>query len=107
MLSRLSFLLWALSLVSQSFAADTLLFAVDIIRHGDRTALIELPAANYHEPLGLGQLTATGMQQEYQLGHTLRDEYIQKDLLPTQYQTISPHLLTLLSFQKAIMTSSR
>lgn len=69
------------------FAADTLIFAVDIIRHGDRTPIISLPAANYQWQEGLGQLTAEGMQQEYKLGMEFRKKYVeQTHLLPDQYK---------------------
>lgn len=67
--------------------SDTLIFAVDIIRHGDRSPIISLPSADYQWPQGLGQLTPEGMQQEYQLGVEFRKRYIeQTHLLPEQYQ---------------------
>lgn len=69
------------------FAADTLIFAVDLIRHGDRTPVSSLPAVHYEWKEGLGQLTAEGMQQEYNLGQALRKKYIeQTHLLPEHYQ---------------------
>ncbi len=73
-------------LAANVFASEKLIFAIDIIRHGDRTPLIELPKAPHHWQEGLGQLTPIGMVQEYQLGKRLREEYITKtQLLPEQY----------------------
>lgn len=68
-------------------AADKLIFAVDIIRHGDRTPIYPLPAANYQWKPGPGQLTAEGMRQEYEMGAKFRKKYIdQAHLLPDHYQ---------------------
>ncbi len=62
-------------------------FAMDLIRHGDRTPLKSLPAAPHQWPEGLGQLTAKGMQQEYELGVKFRKKYIDDlQLLPEMYQ---------------------
>lgn len=69
--------------------ADTekMLFAIDVIRHGDRTPLGALPAVTWKWKQGYGQLTPTGMRQEYQLGSRLRTVYVdQYHLLPAQYQ---------------------
>ncbi|MCW8410197.1 histidine phosphatase family protein [Legionella sp. PATHC035] len=83
---RLSFLL-LLSVPSLLFADDTLVFAVDIIRHGDRTPIIPLPAVNYQWREGPGQLTAEGMRQEYKLGVEFRRRYVeQAHLLPDHYE---------------------
>ncbi|CEG57234.1 histidine phosphatase family protein [Legionella fallonii] len=83
---RLAFIL-LMSMPSLLFAAETLIFAIDIIRHGDRTPLNSLPAVNYQWPQGLGQLTAEGMQQEYKLGMGFRKKYIeQTHLLPEHYE---------------------
>jgi hypothetical protein len=69
-----------------AFAAEKLVFALDLIRHGDRTAIGELPTAPHHWSEGRGQLTALGMQQEYQLGLNLKQRYkIDTPLLPTHY----------------------
>lgn len=83
---RLTFAL-LISAPSLVFAADTLIFALDIIRHGDRSPLITLPMVNYQWPDGLGQLTAEGMQQEYELGMKFRERYVeQTHLLPEHYE---------------------
>lgn len=70
-----------------SFAhADKLILSIHVIRHGDRTPIIELPAAPLTWREGLGQLTAKGMQQEFQLGRQWRQYYIDKEhLLPAVY----------------------
>jgi acid phosphatase len=57
-------------------AQDKLVFAVDIIRHGDRT-----PLTNHFKedptnwPEGFGRLTALGSNQEYALGSEMRRLY--------------------------------
>lgn len=71
---------------SCSFAQGKLIFTIDIIRHGDRTPLITSPEMEKIWPQGLGQLTPKGMSQEYELGKTLRQQYVNKyHLLPKQY----------------------
>lgn len=75
------------SQASLVFASDTLIFAVDIIRHGDRTPIALIPTINYQWKAGLGQLTAEGMQQEYKLGMKFRTKYTeQSHLLPEHYE---------------------
>lgn len=67
-------------------AEDKLLFAADLIRHGDRTPLSEFPAEPHVWPLGFGQLTPRGMRQEYNLGAAMRAEYVDRyHLLPSSY----------------------
>lgn len=76
-----------ISTPSLVFAADTLIFAVDVIRHGDRTPVVLIPAINYQWQEGLGQLTAEGMQQEHKLGMEFRKKYIEQNhLLPERYK---------------------
>ncbi|MGL5741031.1 MAG: histidine phosphatase family protein [Legionella sp.] len=83
---HLSFAL-LISAPSLVFAADTLIFAVDIIRHGDRTPIVALPSLNYQWQEGPGQLTADGMQQEYKMGAEFRKKYVeQTHLLPEHYE---------------------
>lgn len=70
------------------FAADKLLFAIDLIRHGDRTPFTFLPTVDYQWKEGPGQLTAEGMNQEYNLGMAFRQKYIeQTHLLPENYES--------------------
>lgn len=86
-LSTTSILFLSAMLPMQSFAAEKLVFAIDLIRHGDRTPVISIPAAQNKWTEGPGQLTAIGMQQEYNLGVKLRQRYVDKEhLLPAQYQ---------------------
>lgn len=68
------------------FAQGKLIFVIDVIRHGDRTPLIASPEMEKIWPQGVGQLTAKGMRQEYELGKLLRQQYVnQYHLLPKQY----------------------
>ena len=63
-----------------------LIFAIDIIRHGDRTPLSNIPTVEHVWPEGLGQLTTLGMAQEYALGQEMRKRYItQGHFLPESY----------------------
>lgn len=74
-------------LSTASMATEQLVFAVDIIRHGDRTPEYGLPTVHHQWKPGKGQLTATGMQQEYVLGKSRREEYVnQYHLLPARYE---------------------
>ena len=66
---------------------EKLIFAIDVIRHGDRNPIIAIPAVAHDWPEGLGQLTALGMHQEYELGKKCRHDYVNKEkLLPSSYQ---------------------
>lgn len=72
---------------STAFAAEKLVFALDLIRHGDRTPTDTIPATHHTWPQGLGQLTARGMRQEYDMGRAFRKRYIETEhLLPANYQ---------------------
>lgn len=66
---------------------ENLIFSLDLIRHGARTANDDLPTAPHTWEEGKGQLTATGIQQAYQLGLKLNQRYRQDNLLlPETYQ---------------------
>lgn len=63
-----------------------LIMSIDLIRHGDRTAIVAFLKAPYREKIGSGELTAKGMQQEFQLGRRLRKIYVENyHLLPSRY----------------------
>lgn len=86
------FVTWLLliSKLSIAFAVTggKLVFAIDIIRHGDRTPIVDIPKEPHRWPEGFGQLTALGMQQEYLLGSKLRKKYInQEQLLQATYSS--------------------
>lgn len=79
-------LVFGIFISSSVFAQGKLIFAIDIVRHGDRTPLIASHEMEKNWPQGVGQLTPTGMRQEYELGKILRQRYINKyHLLPQQY----------------------
>lgn len=70
------------------FAQEKLIFAIDVVRHGDRTPLLLSPEMEKIWPQGLGQLTPRGMRQEYDLGKLLRQHYVNEyHLLPKSYKT--------------------
>jgi hypothetical protein len=63
-----------------------LIFAVDLIRHGDRTPLMELPTVSYTWKEGLEQLTQKGINQEFALGTKFKKRYLtDSHLLPEHY----------------------
>ncbi len=85
---HLSYALFFLCAFQIVFAAEQpkLLFSIDLIRHGDRTPVQEIPNSPYPWKEGLGELTALGKKQEFNLGRQLREQYIQHyHLLPLRY----------------------
>lgn len=87
MWQRKKLFLMALFLISFKITAqEKLLFSVDLIRHGDRTPILQIPASPYPWQEGLEELTAQGRDQEKQLGKMLRKKYIEQyHLLPACY----------------------
>jgi len=70
-----------------TLAKETLVFAVDVVRHGDRTPRFKIPKSSHQWKEGMGQLTARGMQRSFQLGTSFRKKYVYKyHLLPKNYQ---------------------
>jgi hypothetical protein len=83
-----------ISFISNSaFAAEELLFSMDLIRHGDRTPIYQIPKSHLNWKEGLGELTTKGIHQEIQLGEKLRRIYINQDhLLPKTYNPNSMYV---------------
>jgi hypothetical protein len=78
-----------------AMAADDskMVFAIDVIRHGDRAPIADFPAAPHKWPQGLGMLTAEGMRGEFELGKQFRARYIDKNhLLPPAYTSDSMYV---------------
>ena len=75
-----------LFLYATCFAQGKLIFAIDIVRHGDRTPILASAEIEKKLSYGKGQLTPTGMRQEYDLGTLLRQRYVHDyHLLPPHY----------------------
>ncbi|MDA9271927.1 histidine phosphatase family protein [bacterium] len=90
MLKSLLSIVLGVLVYSCTFAQGKLVFAIDLVRHGDRTPLIASPGMEKIWPQGVGQLTPQGMRQEYDLGKILRQQYVnQYHLLPKHYDTNS------------------
>jgi hypothetical protein len=81
-------LTYLLALSCKSFAYDsTLIFASEVIRHGDRTPMEDVLSPTHQWPGGMAALTARGLHQEFELGGQLRKIYIdQYKLLPEHYE---------------------
>lgn len=56
--------------------AEKLVFATEIIRHGERTPHIDLPHMPNDWEQGVGQLTDRGIEQQRELGYNARKIYI-------------------------------
>ncbi len=86
-----------LLVASVGAAAEQLIFAVSLIRHGDRAPYAELKSSTIkHEwPWGIGELSPEGMRQEYDLGRTFRRRYVETlKLLPSTYQAKAIYALS-------------
>ncbi|WP_462324245.1 histidine phosphatase family protein [Desulfoplanes sp.] len=67
--------------------SERLIFAVTVIRHGDRTPFAQLVNDPHAWDIGASQLTAKGMQQQFKLGQKLRKRYVEEcALLPATYE---------------------
>ncbi|RUR07803.1 histidine phosphatase family protein [Legionella sp. km772] len=87
-------------------AANRLIFSLDVIRHGDRTSFEDLPNAKHSWQEGLGQLTAIGMKQEYELGLKLHQRYIENHaLLPKNYEAGAVYVQST-DFDRTIMSAT-
>lgn len=86
-----------LLIVSTLAAEEKLIFAVSLIRHGDRAPYEKLDSRviKYEWPEGIGELTPEGMRQEYLLGKELRKRYVKEyELLPPGFRTNSMYVLS-------------
>jgi acid phosphatase len=69
-----------------ALAGDRLIFAIDLVRHGDRNPVAKIPKSPHLWDGELGALTQAGTDRELQLGKTLREEYVSKtSLLSKRY----------------------
>lgn len=85
-----SMLFYVFLMNTSVYAAQTVVFALDIVRHGDRTPISEIPTDPHLWAQGLGELSARGMEQEFSLGMQLREKYVNRDkLLPPNYDVNS------------------
>lgn len=102
---KVFFLATMLSITLSAYAQETLIFAFDIVRHGDRTPLLVIPNAPHTWTEGMGQLTARGMRQEMQLGNNLRKKYIdQYKLLPSHFDNESIYVFST-DFPRTLMSA--
>ena len=79
------------------YAQETLIYSVCLVRHGDRTPWSDAGFANIHYkwPYPLGELTPLGINQEYLLGKSYREKYVDRlQLLSTEYQADSMFVLS-------------
>lgn len=83
----------------------TLIFAVDIIRHGDRTPGIDIPSSPYPWKEGLGQLTPVGMRQEYNLGKKFRARYVNNYHLLSENYTTGTIYVRSSDFDRTLMSA--
>ncbi len=96
---------WLVLALSSSAEAEKLIFALDLIRHGDRTPIHDIPSKPYSWPQGLGQLTARGMQEAFLLGLALRKRYIETNhLLPESYHAETMYVRSS-DFDRTLMTT--
>jgi len=82
----LSIVFISLLFTNNALAKEQLIFTVDLVRHGDRTPIQQIPKSPHLWKEGLGELTPEGMKQEFELGTALRKKYIDEyHLLPSHY----------------------
>lgn len=94
---RTLFLVLFLLVVATAGAAEELVFAVTLIRHGDRSPYAKLEGSVLPDdwPDGIGELTPEGMRQELDLGRRMRQRYVDTlGLLPAHYR---PNAVAVLS----------
>ena len=86
-------------------ARETVVFAIDIIRHGDRTPINDIPNYPYQWAQGFGELTPLGMEQEFNLGQKFRNTYVnQYGLLPPKYDVQTMYIRSS-DFNRTLMSA--
>ncbi|XP_044172917.1 prostatic acid phosphatase-like [Acropora millepora] len=87
LLSSFGCLLWLLCTHTVSYGKPELRMANVVYRHGDRSPVSGFKTDIHMNfwPQGLGQLTQSGMMQEFILGQFLRDRYVDK-LINSSYR---------------------
>ena len=76
---------------------EKLVFAVTLIRHGDRAPYARLKSnkINHQWPNGIAELTPKGMHQTYLLGKKIRERYVDTfHLIPPEYKNDSLYVLS-------------
>ncbi|WP_108649391.1 histidine phosphatase family protein [Dongshaea marina] len=86
--------------------SSKLLWAGVLFRHGDRTPTAALPKHPYPWHQGLGQLTARGMHQEYLLGQSLRERYVQRYSLVEPQFSVSELYVRSTDKDRTLMSAS-
>lgn len=98
-------IIFLFSIPAASFSAEKLIFALDLIRHGDRTPISTIPSVPYRWEIGLGQLTAEGMRQEFEMGKQFRKRYVeQTHLLPAHYQRETMYVFST-DYERTLMSA--
>lgn len=104
-LTFLFLLLFCASFKSFALEQAKLVFALDLVRHGDRTPTETIPSMPYIWSEDLGQLTPKGMQQEYELGVKLRKKYVEDHhLLPQHYRSEALYVRST-NFDRTLMSA--
>lgn len=86
--------------------ADKLIFATEIIRHGERTPNMDLQNFPSHDTLGFNQLTPGGVNQLINLGKKHKEKYIEKYDLLQSYYTPNDVYARATDFDRTLMSSN-
>jgi lysosomal acid phosphatase len=99
--------IFLLSLCTYKVAfADKLIFATEIIRHGERTASTDLINFPYEDPRGKGQLTANGITQVRDLGTQLHTTYIDTYRLLSEHYNPNEIYARSTDFDRTLMSAN-
>jgi hypothetical protein len=98
-------MLFLLSIVAVSHANEKLIFAIDLIRHGDRTPYVKIESHSTLWSEGLGQLTALGMRQEFLLGKKKRKEYVARYKLLDDFYKFNAVSVRSSNFSRTLMSA--